>query len=40
MDVKGTYLFNAPRDEVWEAVLDPDVLSNWKVSERISTGRS
>lgn len=28
MDVKGTYLFNAPRDEVWEAVLDPDVLSN------------
>ncbi len=28
MDVKGTYVFNAPRDEVWEAVLDPDVLSN------------
>jgi len=27
MDVKGTYLFNAPRDEVWKAVLDPDVLS-------------
>jgi carbon monoxide dehydrogenase subunit G len=28
MDIKGTYLFNAPRDEVWKAILDPDVLSN------------
>jgi len=27
MDIKGTYLFNAPRDEVWKAVLDSDVLS-------------
>ena len=27
MDVNGTYLFNAPQDEVWKAVLDPDVLS-------------
>jgi len=28
MDVKGTYLFDAAVEEVWEAVLDPAVLSN------------
>ncbi len=28
MDIKGSHIFDAPRDEVWQAVLDPDVLSN------------
>ncbi|HET6445443.1 MAG TPA: carbon monoxide dehydrogenase subunit G [candidate division Zixibacteria bacterium] len=27
MDINGTYTFDAPRDEVWKAVLDPEVLS-------------
>jgi hypothetical protein len=27
MNVSGTYLFSAPLNEVWNAVLDPDVLS-------------
>jgi carbon monoxide dehydrogenase subunit G len=28
MKVEGTYTFNAPRDLVWESMLDPEVLSN------------
>jgi carbon monoxide dehydrogenase subunit G len=28
MKVEGTYTFDAPRDEVWTAMLDPDVLAN------------
>jgi carbon monoxide dehydrogenase subunit G len=28
MKVEGTYTFNAARDEVWTAMLDPEVLSN------------
>ena len=28
MDIKGTYIFDAPQDEVWQAVIDPDVLAN------------
>jgi carbon monoxide dehydrogenase subunit G len=27
MDLKGTYTFNAPRDIVWQALLDPEVLA-------------
>jgi carbon monoxide dehydrogenase subunit G len=27
MDVNGSYIFDAPREEVWRAVLDPEVLS-------------
>jgi carbon monoxide dehydrogenase subunit G len=27
MELKGTHLFNAPRDAVWEALLDPQVLA-------------
>ena len=27
MKVEGTYLFEAPREDVWEALMDPDVLS-------------
>jgi carbon monoxide dehydrogenase subunit G len=27
MKVEGSYTFDAPRDEVWEAMLDPDVLA-------------
>jgi carbon monoxide dehydrogenase subunit G len=27
MKVEGTYTFDAPRDKVWEAFLNPDVLS-------------
>lgn len=28
MKVEGSYTFNAPRDEVWTAMLDPEVLAN------------
>ncbi|MGD2079060.1 MAG: carbon monoxide dehydrogenase subunit G [Chloroflexota bacterium] len=28
MKVEGTYTFKAPREEVWTAMLDPEVLSN------------
>jgi carbon monoxide dehydrogenase subunit G len=28
MKVEGSYTFDAPRDDVWTAMLDPDVLSN------------
>jgi len=28
MKVEGTYTFNAPRDVVWESMLDPEVLTN------------
>ena len=28
MKVEGTHTFNAPRDDVWSAMLDPEVLSN------------
>lgn len=28
MNVEGSYTFDAPRDEVWSAMLDPEVLSN------------
>lgn len=28
MKVEGTHTFNAPRDDVWAAMLDPEVLSN------------
>jgi carbon monoxide dehydrogenase subunit G len=27
MDLSGTYTFNAPRDVVWQALLDPEVLA-------------
>lgn len=27
MKVEGSYTFDAPRDDVWEAMLDPDVLA-------------
>jgi carbon monoxide dehydrogenase subunit G len=27
MKVEGSYTFDAPRDEVWDAMLDPDVLA-------------
>jgi carbon monoxide dehydrogenase subunit G len=27
MDLAGTYTFNAPRDVVWRALMDPDVLA-------------
>ena len=28
MKVEGSYTFDAPRDDVWTAMLDPDVLTN------------
>ncbi len=28
MKVEGSYTFDAPRDDVWTAMLDPDVLAN------------
>ena len=28
MDLAGTYTFDAPRDKVWEALMDPEVLVN------------
>jgi carbon monoxide dehydrogenase subunit G len=28
MKVEGTYTFDVPRDEVWSAMLDPEVLTN------------
>lgn len=28
MKVEGSYTFDAPRDDVWTAMLDPDILSN------------
>ena len=28
MDLEGTYTFDAPRDKVWEALMDPNVLVN------------
>ncbi len=28
MKLEGTYTFNAPRDVVWQSILDPEVLAN------------
>ncbi len=42
MDVNGSYSFDAPRDEVWRAVLDPKVLSKSLpgIQELESTGEN
>jgi carbon monoxide dehydrogenase subunit G len=40
--IEGTYTFDAPQDEVWQAVLDPDVLSRSLpgIQELDSTGEN
>ena len=33
MRLEGTYLFAAPREAVWEALMDPAVLAREKVEK-------
>jgi carbon monoxide dehydrogenase subunit G len=42
MDVNGSYSFDAPREEVWRAILDPEILSKSLpgIQELVSTGEN